>query len=39
METMNHGIVNFNVPMFYFSDKDSYIEINPILANEKAFPT
>ena len=23
--------------MFYFSDKDSYIEINPLLVKEKAF--
>jgi hypothetical protein len=38
-ETVNNGIANINLPMFYFSDKDSYIEINPILATEKAFPT
>ena len=25
------------IPMFYFSDHDSYIEINPLLVKEKAF--
>ena len=26
-----------HIPMFYFSDHDSYIEINPLLVSEKAF--
>lgn len=28
-----------HIPMFYFSDIESYIEINPILTTEKAFTT
>lgn len=31
------SVDNSHIPMFYFSDYESYIEINPLLTTEKAF--